>query len=120
MLIRSTNSCQHNASIFSLATCVLVLAFLLHDERSHAHNFHVLNGGEGGGGGAALYKKKLNSLYNLSKKCPDGLRCFLYFMNEKFNKKAKVEKLTKKLRRCPPYGYRSFSVLIVLNFAKNK
>ena len=27
------------------------------------------------------------------------LSCFLYFMNEKFNKNAKVEKLTKKMGR---------------------
>ena len=67
------------------------------------------------GGGAASYKKKFKTLYSLTKKCPGGhkisiidiynantarylkLWWFLYFINEQFNKNAKVEKLTKKL-----------------------
>ena len=40
------------------------------------HNLHLSFEGScvtrGGGGGTASYKKKLNSLYILSKKCPDG------------------------------------------------
>ena len=84
------------------------------------HNLHLSFEGScvTRGGGTVSYKKKLKSLYILSNKCPDGhknldywyllckyspeslkLWCFLYFMNEKFNKNAKVEKLTKKVGR---------------------
>ena len=64
-----------------------------------------------GGGGTASYKTKLKSLYIRTTKCPirhknldywyflnkyspKTQKCFLYFMNEKFNKKVKVEQLT--------------------------
>ena len=70
----------------------------------------------GRGGGAVSYKEKLKSLYILTKKCPErhknldywyllykygpdtqNFNVFLNFMNEKFNKNAKVEKFTNML-----------------------
>ena len=86
----------------------------------HYHVLHVpCNGSCVSQGGTTSYKKKLKSLYIFFQRnalmdiknldywyllCiygPDTLKLwwFLYFINEKLNKNAKVEKLTKKLGR---------------------
>ena len=86
------------------------------------------------GEGTASYKKKLKSLYILTKKCPDRhkisiidilifviqiysrypkLWCFLYFMNEKLNKNANVEQLTKMPRR-------SVRLIVILPLRQNR
>ena len=58
------------------------------------HNLHLsFQGSCVSRGEQYRIKKKLKSLYILSKKCPHGHK------TEKFNKNAKVDKLTKKLGR---------------------